>query len=57
VQKYLPFLSQVGDRKQLDLRAYDVILSSSHAVVAKGVLTAPHFTSAIVSRPHALCLI
>ncbi len=39
VQKYLPFLPLAIE--QLDLRAYDVILSSSHAV-AKGVLTAPH---------------
>lgn len=39
VQKYLPFLPLAIE--QLDLRQYDVILSSSHAV-AKGVLTAPH---------------
>ncbi|KAM3100155.1 glycosyltransferase [Phormidesmis sp. 146-12] len=39
VQKYLPFLPLAIE--QLDLRHYDVILSSSHAV-AKGVLTAPH---------------
>ncbi len=39
VQKYLPFLPLAIE--QLDLRAYDVILSSSHAV-AKGVLTSPH---------------
>jgi glycosyltransferase involved in cell wall biosynthesis len=39
VQKYLPFLPLAIE--QLDLRPYDVILSSSHAV-AKGVLTAPH---------------
>ena len=39
VQKYLPFLPIAIE--QLDLRAYDVILSSSHAV-AKGVLTAPN---------------
>ncbi len=38
VQKYLPFLPIAIE--QLDLRAYDVILSSSHAV-AKGVLTSP----------------
>lgn len=38
VQKYLPFLPLAIE--QLDLRDYDVILSSSHAV-AKGVLTAP----------------
>jgi len=38
VQKYLPFLPLAIE--QLDLRAYDVILSSSH-VVAKGVLTSP----------------
>ena len=38
VQKYLPFLPFAIE--QLDLRPYDVILSSSHAV-AKGVLTAP----------------
>ena len=38
VQKYLPFLPLAIE--QLDLRQYDVILSSSHAV-AKGVLTAP----------------
>lgn len=36
VQKYLPLLPLAIE--QLDLRAYDVILSSSHAV-AKGVLT------------------
>ncbi|MBW4471069.1 MAG: glycosyltransferase [Stenomitos rutilans HA7619-LM2] len=36
VQKYLPFLPLAIE--QLDLRGYDVILSSSHAV-AKGVLT------------------
>lgn len=36
VQKYLPFLPLAIE--QLDLRAYDVILSSSHTV-AKGVLT------------------
>ncbi|MEB3281928.1 MAG: glycosyltransferase [Lyngbya sp.] len=39
VQKYLPLLPLAIE--QLDLRAYDVILSSSHAV-AKGVLTSPH---------------
>ncbi|MCX7596664.1 MAG: glycosyltransferase [Fischerella sp.] len=38
VQKYLPFLPLAIE--QLDLRAYDIILSSSHAV-AKGVLTTP----------------
>jgi glycosyltransferase involved in cell wall biosynthesis len=38
VQKYLPFLPIAIE--QLDLRKYDVILSSSHAV-AKGVLTGP----------------
>nr|WP_250126127.1 glycosyltransferase [Chroococcidiopsis sp. CCMEE 29] len=38
VQKYLPFLPLAIE--QLDLRAYDVILSSSHTV-AKGVLTIP----------------
>ncbi|ACB52583.1 glycosyl transferase, group 1 [Crocosphaera subtropica ATCC 51142] len=38
VQKYLPFLPLAIE--QLDLREYDVILSSSHAV-AKGVLTSP----------------
>jgi len=41
VQKYLPLLPLAIE--QLDLRDYDVILSSSHAV-AKGVLTAPHQT-------------
>lgn len=39
VQKYLPLLPLAIE--QLDLRQYDVLLSSSHAV-AKGVLTAPH---------------
>lgn len=39
VQKYLPFLPLAIE--QLDLRQYDVILSSSHAV-AKGILTSPH---------------
>lgn len=39
VQKYLPLLPLAIE--QLDVRAYDVILSSSHAV-AKGVLTSPH---------------
>jgi glycosyltransferase involved in cell wall biosynthesis len=39
VQKYLPLLPIAIE--QLDLRAYDVILSSSHAV-AKGVLSSPH---------------
>lgn len=39
VQKYLPLLPLAIE--QLDLRDYDVILSSSHAV-AKGVLTSPH---------------
>lgn len=38
VQKYLPLLPLAIE--QLDLREYDVILSSSH-VVAKGVLTTP----------------
>jgi glycosyltransferase involved in cell wall biosynthesis len=38
IQKYLPFLPLAIE--QLDLREYDVILSSSHAV-AKGVLTSP----------------
>jgi glycosyltransferase involved in cell wall biosynthesis len=38
VQKYLPLLPLAIE--QLDLRDYDIILSSSHAV-AKGVLTAP----------------
>jgi glycosyltransferase involved in cell wall biosynthesis len=41
VQKYLPFLPLAIE--QLDLREYDAILSSSHAV-AKGVLAAPHQT-------------
>ena len=39
VQKYLPLLPLAIE--QLDLREYDVILSSSHAV-AKGILTSPH---------------
>ncbi|MCA1992493.1 MAG: glycosyltransferase [Coleofasciculus sp. S288] len=39
VQNYLPLLPLAIE--QLDLREYDVILSSSHAV-AKGILTAPH---------------
>ncbi len=39
VQKYLPFLPLAIE--QLDLRGYDVILSSSH-VAAKGVLTGSH---------------
>ncbi|MBR8827022.1 MAG: glycosyltransferase [Gomphosphaeria aponina SAG 52.96 = DSM 107014] len=39
VQKYLPLLPLAIE--QLDLREYDIILSSSHAV-AKGVLTSPH---------------
>lgn len=39
VQKYLPFLPLAIE--QLDLRDYDIILSSSHAV-AKGVLTSPY---------------
>lgn len=39
VQKYLPLLPLAIE--QLDLRDYDVILSSSHAV-AKSVLAAPH---------------
>ncbi len=39
VQKYLPLLPLAIE--QLDLRPYDIILSSSHAV-AKGVLTSPH---------------
>jgi glycosyltransferase involved in cell wall biosynthesis len=38
VQKYLPLLPFAIE--QLDLRAYDLILSSSHAV-AKGILTRP----------------
>lgn len=38
VQKYLPLLPLAIE--QLDLRDYDVILSSSHAV-AKGILTSP----------------
>ncbi|HHP7231378.1 MAG TPA: glycosyltransferase [Xenococcaceae cyanobacterium] len=38
VQKYLPLMPLAIE--QLDLRAYQVILSSSHAV-AKGVLTSP----------------
>lgn len=38
IQKYLPLLPLAVE--QLDLREYDVILSSSHAV-AKGVLTTP----------------
>lgn len=38
VQKYLPLLPLAIE--QLDLREYDVVLSSSHAV-AKGVLTSP----------------
>jgi glycosyltransferase involved in cell wall biosynthesis len=38
VQKYLPFLPVAIE--QLDLRQYDIILSSSHAV-AKGILTSP----------------
>ncbi len=39
VQKYLPFLPIAIE--QLDLRNYDIILSSSH-VVAKGILTTPN---------------
>ncbi len=39
IQKYLPLLPLAIE--QLDLRDYDVILSSSHAV-AKGILTSPH---------------
>ncbi|NJN29868.1 MAG: glycosyltransferase family 4 protein [Synechococcales cyanobacterium RM1_1_8] len=39
IQKYLPFLPLAIE--QLDLRQYDVLISSSHAV-AKGVLAAPH---------------
>lgn len=39
IQKYLPFWPLAIE--QFDLRDYDVILSSSHAV-AKGVLVAPH---------------
>ena len=39
VQKYLPLLPLAIE--QLDLRKYDVILSSSHAV-AKGIITSPH---------------
>lgn len=39
VQKYLPLLPLAIE--QLDLRGYDIILSSSHAV-AKGVLTSPN---------------
>lgn len=39
VQKYLPLLPFAIE--QLDLRNYDIILSSSHAV-AKGVITSPH---------------
>ncbi|MBW4576685.1 MAG: glycosyltransferase [Aphanothece sp. CMT-3BRIN-NPC111] len=39
VQKYLPLLPLAIE--QLDLRGYDIILSSSHAV-AKGVLTSPY---------------
>ena len=39
VQKYLPLLPFAIE--QLDLRGYDIILSSSHAV-AKGVLTNPY---------------
>lgn len=38
VQKYLPFLPIAIE--QLDLRQYDIILSSSHAV-AKGILSSP----------------
>jgi glycosyltransferase involved in cell wall biosynthesis len=38
IQKYLPFLPLAIE--QLDVREYDVILSSSHAV-AKGVITTP----------------
>jgi glycosyltransferase involved in cell wall biosynthesis len=39
VQKYLPFLPIAIE--QLDLHAYDIILSSYHAV-AKGVITSPN---------------
>ena len=38
-KKYLPLLPLAIE--QLDLREYDVILSSSHAV-AKGILASPH---------------
>ena len=38
VQKYLPFLPIAIE--QLDLREYDILLSSSHAV-AKGILSSP----------------
>ena len=39
IQKYLPFFPLAIE--QLDIRDYDIVLSSSHAV-AKGVLTSPH---------------
>ncbi len=38
IQKYLPFFPLAIE--QLDLRNYDIVLSSSHAV-AKGILTSP----------------
>lgn len=38
VQKYLPFLPLAIE--QLDLRSYEIVLSSSHAV-AKGIITSP----------------
>jgi glycosyltransferase involved in cell wall biosynthesis len=41
IQKYLPLFALAVE--QLDLRGYDVILSSSHAV-AKGILTSPYQT-------------
>ena len=54
VQKYLPLLPLAIE--QLDVRAYDVILSSSHAV-AKGVLTqSPSTPSLLLSYPDALRL-
>ena len=41
VQKYLPLLPFAIE--QLDLREYDIVLSSSHAV-AKGIITSPYQT-------------
>jgi len=53
VQKYLPLLPLAIE--QLDLRAYDVILSSSHTV-AKGVLADSTQLHICYCHPHALCL-
>ena len=48
-RQYLPLMPLAIE--QLDLSAYDLVISSSHAV-AKGVLTAPHQLQSLYHLSH-----